>query len=48
MSEGWINELLQAEPGGYLRWQEEQRGKAERERKQAEERGDLEQFARIS
>jgi hypothetical protein len=29
MSDGWTNELLQAEPGGYLRWQEEQRGKAD-------------------
>jgi hypothetical protein len=28
MSDGWTNEQLQANPQGYLRWQEEQRGKA--------------------
>jgi hypothetical protein len=35
------------DPRGYPRWQEEQRTKAERERKQAEERDDSEQFARM-
>jgi hypothetical protein len=47
MSDGWTNEQLQADPGGYPRWQEEQRTKAERERKQAEEKDDSEQFARM-
>ena len=47
MSDGCTNELLQANPGGYLCWQEEQRGKAELKRKQAEERDDSEQFARM-
>jgi hypothetical protein len=47
MSDGCTNELLQANPWGYLCWQEEQRGKAELKRKQAEERDDSEQFARM-
>jgi hypothetical protein len=45
MSDGWTNEQVQANPQGYLRWQEEQRSKAERERKEAEEQRDFEAFA---
>jgi hypothetical protein len=47
MSARWTNEQLQADPGGYLRLQEEQRTKAKRERKQAEEKDDSEQLARM-
>jgi hypothetical protein len=47
MSDGWTNEQLQADPQAYLRWQQEQRGKAEAERKEAEERDDFERFARM-
>jgi hypothetical protein len=47
MSDGWTNKKLQADPEGYLRWQEEQKGKAERERKEAQEKSDFEQFKRI-
>jgi hypothetical protein len=46
MSDGWTNEELQANPQAYLRWQEEQQGKAERERKEREEEADFESFAR--
>jgi hypothetical protein len=47
MSDGWTNKKLQADPEGYLRWQKEQQGKAERERKEAQEQSDFEEFARI-
>jgi hypothetical protein len=47
MSDGWTNKKLQADPEGYLRWQQEQKGKAERERKEAQEKSDFEQFKRI-
>jgi hypothetical protein len=47
MSDGWTNKELQANPEGYLRWQEEQRGKAERERKEAQEQSDFERFAEM-
>ena len=47
MSDGWTNKEVQANPQAYLRWQEEQRGKAERERKEAEERDDFERFAKM-
>jgi hypothetical protein len=47
MSDGWTNKKLQADPEGYLRWQAEQKGKAERERKEAQEKSDFEQFKRI-
>ena len=33
MRDEWTNQQLQADPEGCLRWQEEQRSKAERERK---------------
>ena len=45
--DGWTNEQLQADPQGYLRWQEGQRTNAERERKEAQERSDFEQFAQM-
>jgi hypothetical protein len=47
MSDGWTNKKLQADPEGYLRWQKEQKGKAERERKETQEKSDFEQFKRI-
>jgi hypothetical protein len=47
MTDGWTNKELQANPGGYLRWQKEQQGKAERERKEAQEESDFEQFKRL-
>ena len=47
MSDGWTNKKLQADPEGYLRWQEEQKGKAEREAKEKREESDFEQFKRI-
>jgi hypothetical protein len=47
MSDGWTNEQVQANPQRYLKWQEEQRGKAERERKEAEEQDDFERFAKM-
>jgi hypothetical protein len=47
MSDPWTNEQVQANPQAYLRWQEEQRTKAERERKEAEEQDDFERFAKM-
>ena len=47
MSDGWTNKKLQADPEGYLRWQQEQKGKSEREPKEAQEKSDFEQFKRI-
>jgi hypothetical protein len=47
MSDGWTNEQVQANPQGYLRWQEEQRDKGERERKAAEEESDFQRFAKL-
>jgi hypothetical protein len=47
MSDGWTNKKLQADPEGYLAWQKEQKGKAERERKEAQEKSDFKQFERI-
>jgi hypothetical protein len=47
MSDGWTNKKLQADPEGYLRWQQEQKGKAEREAKEKREESDFEQFKRI-
>jgi hypothetical protein len=47
MSDPWTNERLQADPQGYLKWQEEQRTKAERERKEAEEESDFQSFAKL-
>jgi hypothetical protein len=47
MSDGWTNKKLQADPEGYLRWQEEQKGKAEREDKEKREESDFQQFKRL-
>jgi hypothetical protein len=47
MSDGWTNKELQANPEGYLRWQKGQQGKAERERKEAQEQSDFERFAEM-
>jgi hypothetical protein len=43
----WTNRKIQADPEGYLRWQKEQQGKAERARKEAEEQSDFERFAEM-
>jgi hypothetical protein len=40
----WTNEMVQARPQEYLRWKEEQQGKAERERKEREEESDYQIF----
>jgi hypothetical protein len=45
--DGWTNERLAADPEGYLRWQEEQRTRAERERKETQEQSDFERFAKM-
>jgi hypothetical protein len=47
MSDGWTNRQVQADPEGYLRWQEEQKGKAEREAKEKREESDFQQFKRL-
>jgi hypothetical protein len=47
MSDGWTNEQVQANPQRYLKWQEEQRDKGERERKEAEEESDFQAFAKM-
>jgi hypothetical protein len=47
MSDGWTNEQIQENPARYLAWQEEQRTKAERERKEAEEESDFQAFAKM-
>jgi hypothetical protein len=47
MTDGWSNEALQANPQAYLRWQKEQQDKTERERKEAQEESDFEQFKRL-
>lgn len=38
MKKDWTNKEIQADPDGYLAWQKEQHGKAERERKKAEDK----------
>jgi hypothetical protein len=47
MTKEWTNREIQKNPQAYLRWQEEERTKAERERKEAQEESDFEQFKRI-
>jgi hypothetical protein len=47
MSDGWTNREVQADPQRYLAWQEEQRTKAERERKAREEESDFERFSEL-
>jgi hypothetical protein len=47
MSDGWTNEEIQARPNQYLAWKEEQRDNAERERKEAQEESDFQEFRRI-
>jgi hypothetical protein len=47
MSKEWSNRRVQADPAGYLRWQKEQQGKAERERKEAQDQSDYERFAEM-
>jgi hypothetical protein len=43
----WTNKKLQADPEGYLRWQAEQKEKAEQELKEKREESDFESFERM-
>jgi hypothetical protein len=47
MTDPWTNEKIQADPRDYLKWQKEARTKAERERKEAEERDDFRRFSEM-
>jgi uncharacterized small protein (DUF1192 family) len=47
MTKEWTNREIQKNPQAYLRWQEEERTKAERERKEAQEESDFELFKRL-
>jgi hypothetical protein len=47
MSKEWTNKMIQRDPEGYLVWQREQKGKDERERKEAEEERDFQRFRRL-
>ena len=47
MKKDWTNRKIQADPEGYLAWQKEQQGKAERERNEAQEQSDFERFAEM-
>jgi hypothetical protein len=40
MSDGWTNEALQRDPGGYRKWQKQERERAEEEPERAEPRPD--------
>jgi hypothetical protein len=44
MSKTWDNQAIQKDPEGYLAWQREQKGKAEREAKQKRDEADFQQF----
>jgi hypothetical protein len=44
MTKEWDNKAIQVDPLAYLRWQKEQQGKVERERKEAEEERDFQRF----
>jgi hypothetical protein len=48
MSDGqWTSREVQARPREFLKWQEEQRKEAERERKEAAEESDFQSFAKM-